>query len=121
MPRWILTWSKLLNLEPLSSLLYVPEVAGVYRLSYRSSDGKIYVFYVGKATNLKRRINQHLSPEENNLCIKKMLTNYSCFVRYARVENENIRDGAEAFLYSYYSPSCNIDEPLGKIVDINTE
>ncbi len=121
MQKWTLTWSKLLNLEPLSSLLYIPEVSGVYRLSYRSSDGNIYVFYVGQATNLKERINQHLSQDEANLCIKKMLANYSCFVRYARIDDQEVRNGAESFLYKHYTPSCNITEPFGSNIEVNTE
>ncbi len=120
MDSWTLTWSKLLEISATTSLI-IPELSGVYRLSYQSSDGNIYVFYVGQADNLRQRINEHTSNSETNLCIKRMLLNFKCFVRYARVDNPNVRDGAERFLYGHYSPSCNSIEPSGSRLVINLE
>lgn len=120
MEEWTLTWSRLSLITQAAPLL-TPNLAGVYRLSYRSSDGNIYVFYVGQANDLRARINQHLSSNETNLCIRKMLTSYTCYVRYARIDRPSVRDGAELFLYHYFSPSCNLTEPTGPKISINIE
>lgn len=118
MENWTLTWSKLNEINISSSLL-IPSLPGVYRLSYRSSNGNIYVFYVGQADDLKARITQHLSQNEVNSCIRKMLTSYTCYIRYARINDRRIRDGAELFLYRHFSPSCNSVEPTGPEISIN--
>lgn len=120
MENWTLTWSKLNEINTLTSIL-APNFPGVYRLSYRSSNGNIYVFYVGQAENLHARVSQHLSTLETNPCVRKMLTNYTCYIRYARVNEQRIRDGAELYLYRHYSPSCNSMEPTGPNISINTE
>lgn len=120
MEQWTLTWSRLTTITPLTTIL-IPNFSGVYRLSYRSSDGNIYVFYVGQADDLKARIGQHLSPNETNLCIRKMLTNYTCYIRYARINDFRVRNGAESYLYRHFSPSCNSIEPVGPSIIINIE
>lgn len=120
MEDWRLTWSRLIAIIPLSSL-FIPNFPGVYRLSYRSNNGNIYVFYVGQADDLEARITQHLSETETNPCIRKMLLNYTCYVRYARINDQRVRDGAELFLYRHFSPSCNSVEPEGPNISINVE
>lgn len=120
MEEWTLTWSRLTAITSLASIL-LPNFPGVYRLSYRSSNGNVYVFYVGQADDLRARINQHTSPNETNLCIRKMLANYTCYIRYARVNDPRVRNGAELFLYRHFSPSCNSTEPIGPQIVINVE
>lgn len=120
MENWSLTWSRLIEITPLTSLL-LPSFPGVYRLSYKNNDGKIYVFYVGQADNLQLRINQHLSVNEENVCIKRMLSNNTCYLRYARVNDSRVRSGAELALYRHYSHSCNLIEPSGSNMIINFE
>ena len=112
-----LQWSKLrkLNKEELNE---VPSTAGVYRLSYRSAEGSIYVFYIGKADiSLKDSILNHLGSKENNTCIKTYLTNLECYFRYAEVANKDERLNCEKSLYVHYSPKCNLDVPKGKIIE----
>ncbi len=121
MESWTLKWSKLIDLNLLSTLVTIPSSSGVYRLSYQSGDGNKYVFYVGQAENLNARMSQHLNQSETNICIKRMLSNNKCFVRYARVENRRVRDGAELFLHSHYAPSCNLTSPSGPQISINLE
>lgn len=124
MDNYVLTWSRLIEISPLTNLLspdLLPELSGVYRLSYKSSDGNIYVFYVGQAENIKERIGEHFSQTENNLCVREKLTKYTCYVRYARVDNSNVKNGAEKYLYRHYSPSCNLAEPEGSDIIINID
>ena len=120
MEVWTLTWSRLIKITPLTSLL-LPSFAGVYRLSYKDSDGTIYVFYVGQADSIQLRIIQHLSVDEENICIKRVLSNYTCYLRYARVNDSRVRSGAELALYRHYLPSCNLIEPTGSLMQINFE
>lgn len=124
MDRYVLTWSRLIEISPLLNILTptsLPEVAGVYRLSYKSSDGNIYVFYVGQAENIKDRVRFHFSRGEENLCIKDKLTKFTCYIRYARIDNSNVRNGAEKFLYNHYNPTCNLITPMGSDILINIE
>ena len=118
--KWTLVWSPL---KPLSeeNLLSIPASAGVYRLSYRANDESIYVFYSGKAVNLQQRLLEHFRKTDGNICIGKMLDNAVCYFRYALVTRENIRDGAELFLYKYYKPQCNSQEPSGPDIEINLD
>ena len=112
-----LTWSKLLplNKEIISN---IPPKAGVYRLSYKSAEGPIYVFYIGRANaSLKDTILSHLSSSENNICIKTYITNLECYFKYAEVSTEAERLDCEKSLYVHYSPKCNTDVPKGKIIE----
>lgn len=120
MEEWTLTWSNFRELDILT-VMTLPELPGVYRLSYQHRNGERYVFYVGQAENLRQRITAHLLSSESNTIIKRYLSMYRCFVRYARVSNSNIRNGAELFLYRHYNPPCNLIVPTGPDIKINTE
>ncbi len=121
MEAWELKWSSLLEYNATNVSNIVPDLPGVYRISFKSVDGNIYVFYVGKADNLKTRLQQHLLILEPNQCIKKMIQQNSCYFRYARVNNENVRNGAELALYKHYKPQCNSQIPEGPEIEINYE
>ncbi len=95
-------------------------IGGVYRLSYKSSDGNYYVFYVGQAEDIKERLIQHLSANEMNECIKNYLKTEDCFFRYAKITRQSLRDATERKAYREYGPKCNYQEPSGELdVDVN--
>jgi len=121
MDSWQLKWSRLYEYTPSNLSQYVSNIPGVYRLSYKSVDGDIYVFYVGKAEDLQSRLYQHLLPSETNQCIKKMLQQNTCYFRYAMVNDEGVRNGAELALYLHYKPQCNSQAPEGPMIQINFE
>ena len=116
--KWTLDWSILKELSE-ENLRQIPSSSGVYRLSYQANDEKIYVFYVGKAENLQQRLLDHLMRRDDNICIGRMLKSAPCYFRYAIVNNEDIRNGAERALYLHYKPQCNSQEPNGPDIEIN--
>lgn len=85
---------------------YAPLTAGVYRLSYKSNEG-YYVFYVGRSNNLQRRLLEHLSPSEQDPCIKKYLRGYNCFFRYIEIPSLDERKRVERDQIDGYDPPCN--------------
>lgn len=113
MENWTLTWTKLIPLDKPNIDKINTEVSGVYRLSYKADDGNYYVFYVRKADDIKQRLSEHLSPSETNICIKNYIAKFSCYFRYAIVENEKVRTAAEKQMFKQYEPSCNENEPEG--------
>jgi len=121
MEAWELKWSSLIEYNATNASNLAPELSGIYRLSFKSVDGNIYVFYVGKAENLRIRLQQHLLILEPNQCIKKMLQQNTCYFRYARVDSEIVRNSAELALYKHYMPQCNSQIPEGPEIQINYE
>lgn len=113
MEKWTLAWTKLTELTETSIKAITNNLPGVYRLSYKADDGNYYIFYVGQAEDLKKRLLEHLSPSENNVCIRNYLNKKTCRFRYAKVTNSNIRNAAERQMYKQYEPSCNEKEPDG--------
>lgn len=71
MENWTLTWTKLTVLSAISVNLLPGNLSGVYRFSSRADDGNYYIFYVGKAEDIKNQLLEHLSDSESNVCIKK--------------------------------------------------
>lgn len=114
MENWILTWTKLTELSDRNVSALDGNLAGVYRFSYLADDKNYYVFYIGKTEDIKKRLLEHLSSNEKNVCIKTYLTSKSCFFRYAKITNGYIRDAAEKQMYKKYEPSCNGIEPEGR-------
>ena len=101
---------------------YAPTKAGVYKIAVKQKAGKLRVRYVGQASNIDRRLNEHLDMEnESNECladrIKKYLTKFS----FAEIGDQDDRNGAELALYKHYQPSCNDPDaiPNGPDIEIN--
>lgn len=114
MENWTLTWTKLTAVGETAIKAIGENLAGVYRLSYLADDGNYYIFYVGQSEDVKKRLLEHLSSTEKNVCIKNYLTTKKCFFRYAKVSKDYIRDAAERQMYKQYEPSCNELEPEGR-------
>lgn len=113
MENWELVWTKLTSLDE-SSIDAVPEnLQGVYRLSYKNSDGHYYVYYVGQSEDIKARLLQHLS-DSDNVCIRNYVDTEECVFRYAQITQSYVRDAAEKQMYDHYAPSCNNLEPTGR-------
>lgn len=113
MESWVLTWTKLTQLNSQSINSIPSGTSGVYRLSYKSEDGNYYVFYIGKATDIKSRLTEHISTEEQNICIKNYKSSKNCYFRYAIITKDYIRAAAEKQMYQQYQPVCNNLLPEG--------
>jgi excinuclease UvrABC nuclease subunit len=85
--------------------------SGVYLLWVKLKSDKWNCFYVGQTINIRSRIFEHLSPNEENECIKDNISNYICGFEFAVVANQSDRDNIEKFLYDYYKPECNKISP----------
>lgn len=114
MENWKLIWTKLTAASETAARAIGDNLAGVYRLSYLADDGSYYIFYVGQSEDIKKRLLEHLSSNEKNVCIKNYLTTKKCFFRYAKITKAYIRDAAERQMYKQYEPSCNEKEPDGR-------
>jgi len=100
------TWSNRNSYSKANVQKYVPLTSGVYRLIYKTGD-KYYVFYVGQSNNLERRLLEHLSSGEEDLCIKRHLRDYECFFRFVEISSLNERNRVEREQIEEYTPSCN--------------
>ena len=114
MENWKLIWTKLTPASDIAVKAIGDNLAGVYRLSYLADDDSYYIFYVGQSEDIKKRLLEHLSSNEKNVCIKNYLTTKKCFFRYAKITKAYIRDAAEKQMYKQYEPSCNEKEPDGR-------
>jgi predicted GIY-YIG superfamily endonuclease len=98
----------------------INKVAGVYRLMYYDTTKKeYYIYYVGQASDLNKRLSEHLSDTEKNACCKKRLKDYDCYFRAAAISKQSDRDGAEVALYNEYKPSCVEKVPDVESIEIN--
>ena len=115
METWTLTWTKLAPLKTETVSTIPDSTPSVYRLSYKDEDGSFYVFYVGQAIDIKTRLLQHLSPAEENVCIRNFISTKECFFRYAQISEDYVRAAIEKQAYSHYHPTCNTKVPEGRI------
>lgn len=88
--------------------------SGVYVLSSAKASGNIY--YVGQG-NLQECLMRHLEAEENPALKEAFKT--LCYFKFAIIENESDRKGAERFLYDKLKPKCNQKTPEGPAIEIN--
>lgn len=93
---------------------------GIYRLIYFSpTRNNYYVYYVGQANDLKKRMYEHLLGNELNECCVKYLRSYTCYFRLARIDKQSERDGAEVFMFEHFKPECVEKVPDVDPIDIN--
>jgi excinuclease UvrABC nuclease subunit len=85
---------------------WTPAAGGVYRLMY-TRDGKLYVFYVGQSNNLEERLLGHLGAAEQNPCIRRQLSGFTCYFDFVRVSPESERRRVEGDTIRRFSPACN--------------
>lgn len=116
-----LNWSVLAGLDEQTIQLIDDNLQGIYRLSYRHEDKNIYVFFVGKSTDIKKQLLIHISEKEENVCIKNFKILKTCYFKYAVIEEDNLRDLSYKQICKFYQPSCNTDKiPTGEdIISLN--
>jgi len=85
---------------------YAPSNGGVYRLIHNENE-KFYPFYIGQSNDLKRRLLEHLSSSEPDVCIKRHLRDYTCYFRFIEIASQSERDRVERQQIEEYNPACN--------------
>jgi len=89
----------------------VPESGGIYKVLRDDGEkGKMTRVYVGRAFPLRKRYLEHLSPNEQNACLKRNLANEDCYFKYALLSGEDNRIAAESHLLEEGTYECNKKE-----------
>lgn len=83
-------------------IFMVPGTAGVYMITVGNQ-----VVYVGQATDLRTRIQQHFLDSEPNSDLKNVIQHYQVAVMFAEVEYVSELNRLESDLYYRYNPVCN--------------
>ena len=96
----------------------VPEKPGIYIISTRQEVDHAYeVKYVGQADNLRARVLEHWSKNEQNKALKDHIAeDYVMKFNYSLVESKPHRDGMELYMYNIYKPPFNLKLPKGEEV-----
>ena len=83
-------------------MFMIPETAGVYMITVENQ-----VVYVGQATDLKTRIQQHFLDSETNSDLRNVIRRYQVSVMFAEVAHVSELNRLESDLYYKYNPVCN--------------
>ena len=117
--RLHLTWNGYYKYTSDSVSRNVPEEAGVYKISVSQQDGTLKVHYVGQSENLQKRLKEHLDIEnEQNECLARHISKYSCSYKFALVPKQEDRDAVERALYIHYRPECNNPDAIPDVPDV---
>jgi excinuclease UvrABC nuclease subunit len=114
-----ITWSGFHSLNDNNVKQNVPSQAGVYLLWVQLKNEKWRCHYVGQAENLQERLLAHCSQDEQNDCINNNVQNYTSGYEFAKVSKQVDRDAIEKYLYDYYKPQCNKQDPGGRPMEVN--
>lgn len=117
-----LDWSQYLDYNFDNVQKYVPNDAGVYKISIVQNGGSLKVRYIGQTEDLDKRLKQHLDIDnEPNVCLCERLKKYNAKFSFATISKQEDRDGAELALYNQYKPGCNDSDaiPNGPDIEIN--
>ncbi len=116
MDRTDLVWSRLIPLTK-EELEKLPVVAGAFRISEKSTDGKYYVIFVGSSSDIKGKLLEIISDEYNDLTLKSYLKSGKEFAfRYVgEIDDENLRSAIEKQMYKRYAPGFNKQEPISSL------
>lgn len=102
--------------QSVDSTLYPIRQAGVYL--YTTIDKR--PIYVGRAEDLEKRFNEHLSDNEPNKDLLNFLHTKPARLYYAIEEDEDFRSGIELFLFNYLCPLFNDQTPSAtKEISVN--
>ena len=114
-----LLWSPIRDFKEINIGSMVPRRSGIYLLLVKPKNSSLKVFYVGQTMDLKKRLLQHLSPDEQNSCIKNRKDEFICGYTITEITYQSDRDRIEKFLFDYYEPECNEYDPGGNPIEVN--
>lgn len=87
------------------------EKAGIYLIYAERANAYKQLVYVGQADNIKTRLLEHISENEKNEILKRILSHEVCYYSYAEVPLPNKRNSIENFIYNKCHPEANINRP----------
>ncbi len=85
----------------------VPTLSGVYLITDMYGNIK----YVGQATDLRRRFEEHLSYQEQNTSLRNFIQNNYAVFQYAIINYQSNRNSEELRIYNMYRPPFNHIQP----------
>lgn len=91
---------------------------GNYMISVKLENEKYRSIYVGKTENLRTRLLEHISDNEDNICLSNHVEKYILEFRFCYVSSKDDRSNVEHTLYHKYPHECNEIEPEGKMIEI---
>ena len=90
----------------------LPSQCAVYLIVAETSSGENIVFYTGQTNDIKRRLKEHWSDNEQNKMIKNIIKKYKKFIfAYYAIDHENALDAHERFLFNFYEPQAQTKAP----------
>jgi len=98
-------WSTCYPYTQVNVQIHSPNSGGIYRLLIKNR-----IFYIGKSTNIHKRLLEHLGIRERNRCLKRYLKNYSCFFRFCELNSTEDLLQTERDQILKYNPPCNVAE-----------
>ena len=121
MEKLDLVWHGIIGLTLDKVNQLTENIKGVYRLSYRHEDTNIYVFFVGESKDIKKSLIEHLSQDENNLCVKNHINLKECYFKYTSLNEDIQKDLVYKQICKFYQPGCNNNKVIASedIININ--
>lgn len=87
-------------------------IPGIYMLhSIVPSYGSYATFYVGRASDIRRRLGQHMTVRSAKALISAVQLTHRCFWSAAPVEDERLLGAVESGLIRILRPICNSQVP----------
>ncbi|WP_103068141.1 GIY-YIG nuclease family protein [Aquimarina sediminis] len=112
MSKMILKWRNFNTPYNKENIEQVPNQPGIYLIWVKLKNGNNWkCIYVGQTIDIRKRLFEHLSDNEDNECIKNNISSFICGFEYALVSNSKNRDNIEKYIYNQYLPECNQISP----------
>ncbi|NLI74323.1 MAG: hypothetical protein GX369_06105 [Euryarchaeota archaeon] len=100
-------WSGSFELDRLDISNLPDEAEGVYRISrFKSLSESPIIIYIDQG-KLKDRLMHHISEDEENVCIRHVLSKRKCWFDYCIISTESEREQVKKDEINILDPSCN--------------
>lgn len=89
---------------------FVPDGGGVYKISQETKAFTVSVVYVGKGDDLRQQLTKHLSPMEDNVCLRGKIRAGNLWISWAEIASKVKRATEEMDLINRYKPTCMVHQ-----------
>ena len=90
---------------------HVPHSPGVYMIRVLLRGGGQRVIYVGQASDLQDRLLDHLSPSEENACLRDHVAKHELEHTWVVLTSAAARGEEESTKITEHNPECNTQHP----------